>query len=460
MKHVKNGTILTVLLASEALWMAYAIILFTGSEWGRHPFFDYRWWLIAGIAGYIVNRILVGRVHYLIPFVVNVVVLGIILFQNWKLNGSEITLTVGISLSIAVTILFIRSVLFVYREPKRTQMLGHFEGNVIFYIVFMLLFLGTDWFTGAMTFHLLFVAAIFFSLIGMVFTLQSHEESDGQEPIDIYKVGQSGWFAGVAVLFLVAIASFCLLLLIPAVRTGLYTLAVAGWDGLKWLWTVFLRLMEWFAGLFPEQSEMEGELPPTEEMPALPEGAEEPIRSIPLEWLIAIGAVIAVVVLVLAFWFISRWLRNRKFTPAVKVDNIVIARSSWWRVLLDKWTAFVRWFRRQWRMRFPRYYKAPVYWYYHQLVRWGKKNGIPRLSYETASEYVKKISGHLKDGQTAFSYEGQKYDVIQLLNKLSRAYEATYYGGKIGDSVSEVQPLFHYLKSLQKKRKRQTTEVS
>ena len=115
----------------------------------------------------------------------------------------------------------------------------------------------------------------------------------------------------------------------------------------------------------------------------------------------------------------------------------------------------------KWLMRFPRFYKHPIYWYYYRLQGWGKKNGIPCFNNETSLDYVKKIMKHIPEERQMFTIKHESYDCYALLHRLNQDYQALYYGSEEEKapavevaSTNEYKLLLYYLKSIRLKKLR------
>ena len=103
----------------------------------------------------------------------------------------------------------------------------------------------------------------------------------------------------------------------------------------------------------------------------------------------------------------------------------------------------------RWRKCFPYYYDNLIYWYYHKLLRWGKKNGIARLKTETSKEYVKKVIEHITKEDRNFIYKGENYDLSELIRKLNKDYQAAFFGSEIGKfEKTEYKLLLNKLKGI------------
>jgi hypothetical protein len=371
------------------------------------------------------------------------------LFQNWRTVVPEGSYLFGLAVSVALCFMFIRSARLVDKPPLRRDMMRRFEGNILCYIVFAWIFTANQW--ADFNFHVAFIFAVIGSLLGM--TLSLHHDEEGEGLAQIRKVGQAGWFSGVITALFIVIALLCLLLLIPQVNRALYTLAIGAWEGLKWLGTQFLELINRLLSLLPEtEGEMEAlPMPPGMTLENIPP-SEETIFSIPLLWMVGGIALLAVTVV---SWILIRMLRNRRLKRSLRVEHITVIKEPWWKNVLKKWKSLLLRIKRKWRMRFAKYYYFPVYWYYYQLKRWGRKNGLPQLKTETSLEYVYKIISHLPEEQKTFTIDHKEVQLSKWLLKLNQEYQATYYGhvnSKRDPSREEYKQLLKLLKQVRIKR--------
>lgn len=425
-----------IIIFSESIWIYYAIAFFTSVELDRAVFVPATWWLIAGITGYVFNRLLAGRVHYLFLVSGNILLLTWILVQNMKSVG-EGTWVLGLVLSIAVSFVFIRSGSFVYREPTRMQILSRFEGNIILYALFALVFTVKGWGDGQ--FHIVFLFATFISLMGMALTLQKHVQDKGNGHIEVQRVGQSGWFTAVISMLLVGVTLVCTLLFLPSIREMLLTVGTNGFELLKRLGKMLMDLIAWLFSLFPPP-ELEGTPPEMEPgAPMIPDEMDEEVMlKIPIEWLIGIGGALVIIVLLIVF---TRFLKQWQPPKPKKRLQIRTRKESWWANFWKQMKVYVKQFIMKWKSMFPRFYKQNVYWYYTQVEKWGRKNGVSRLRSETSGEYIERIIKHLVGEDTS--------TIESLLHKINRDYQAAYYGKKRGHSESDYQVLLKELKSLE-----------
>ena len=444
MERVKDIYKSFIMMFSEIIWIYYAIVMFTSIEWDQPVFFDLTWLVVSGVMGYILNALLAKRNNHALLFAGNLLVIGLIIVQNWRNVVPEGAWVFGLWLSIGLSFIFIRSARLVHQKPTRPEILHRFEANVILYIIFALVFTVRDW--SNETFHLSFIFAIVSSLTGMILTLHNHADAEGGQKIQVMKVGQSGWFAGVATALLVSIPLFSLILLLPAVNRTLYSLGMGVWEGLKWLALKIVSFLVWLAGLLPEPEKTGENRHSVPEQPTIPPGAgEETFVSFPYVWIMA-G--IAILLIVIAIWVVSKLIKNRQITRSMLPKHIMVTKESWWANFKRNLNSYFKCLKLRWRMRFPYYYYQPIYWYYHQVLRWGKKNGFPKEKWETSREYVQRIIDHIPAGENSLSCKGQNYRLPELLKRLNRDYQATYYGPKAQISgATEYKLLIKLLRS-------------
>lgn len=410
------------MMFSEVIWTYYAIVMFTSVNWNQPAFFNVTWLMVAGVMGYTLNTILAKRSTHLLSFSANIIVAGFIILYNWRSVVPEGAWGFGLAISIGLCFIFIRSARLVYRQPNRRAILQHFEGNVMLYIVFALVFTINQW--SNETFHFFFLVAIVSSLLGMILTLQNHEDSEGTQKIEIMRVGHSRWFAGVVIVIFICIPLLSLTLLLPPVNNAIYSLGMGFWEGLKWLAQGIDSFFGWLSSLLPE-SEMEV-IPGIPEEPVIPPGYNERTLDLaPSKWIIT--ATITVL-FVIAFWLFSKTILNRRLPKAKKPISIIVTKESWWANLIKVVKLYINNFILMWRKRFPFFYYQDIYWYFHKVQRWGGKNGLPRVQSETSQEYVNKIIEYLPNEQNCFSYKGRDYQIPELLRRLNNDYQATYYG--------------------------------
>ncbi|AKL95983.1 hypothetical protein CACET_c25380 [Clostridium aceticum] len=450
MHHLKNMCKSFIMMFSEIIWIYYAIVLFTSVEWRQAAFFDLRWFIVAGITGYVFNRLVAKSRNHVFLFLGNILAIGFMIVQNWKTVVPEGSWGFGLAVSIGLTLIFARSARLTQKQPTRLEMLRRFEGNIIYYIVFALVFTGNNWRDN--TFHLFFIVAIGGSLIGMILTLQSLEDGEGSGKVKVMKVGESGWFAGVVGFLLICIPLFSLILLLPSVNRGLYTLAAGVWERGKWIALKISSFLNWFFSLFPDSETETIPTPPPQQTIIPSEVIEEPLVSLPYMWMIG-GAILLLAVA--AIWFFTRALINRQLPKAMKPRQMMIIKESWWINFKRNIKAYLKHLKLKWCMYFPYFYHHPIYWRYHQVLRWGEKNGLSKAKSETSQEYMKKVSKAIPEKEKNFCHEGKSYDLSELFTQLNRDYQAIYYGMnvEIPDKI-EYKFLIHHLQRISLKRRK------
>lgn len=431
---------------SEVIWVYYAIVMFTSVKWNEPAFFDLTWIMVAGVLGYTLNYLLANRSNHLLLFAANILIIAFIVLLNWRSVVPEGIWGFGLAVSIGIGFIFIRSARLVYRQPDRRAILQHFEGNVMLYIVFVLVFAGNQW--SNEMFHLFFIVAIVSSLLGMILTLHKHEDSEGNQKIKIMKVGHSRWFAGVVIVLFICIPLFSLTLLLPSVNNVIFSLGMGIWEGLKWLSQGIASFFSWLSSLVPPP-EMEV-IPSIPEEPTIPPSASEgTINYLPSKKIVT-GTII--LLFLIALWFFSKAILDRRILKPTKLKDIIITKESWWANFIRGLKSYLQYLSLKWRRRFPFFYYESIYWHYHQVLRWGKKNGSPRLKSETSQEYVKRLINYIPLKDNSFSYKGRDYQIADLLKRLNEDYQATYYGLKEKNSgEKEYKLLIAHLGSIRLK---------
>jgi hypothetical protein len=445
MDRIKDGYKFLITIFSEMLWLYYAIVMFTSIEWKRPVFFDLTWliaaWVIGGAANLFIKKL---RNKNLI-FIVNILILGVIIFQNWIRIVPEGRWGFGIAVSIAIGLIYIRSLFMAGRQPSRQVILRKFEGNIIFYVLFAIIFTSYKWETDI--FHLFFISAILGSLIGIIFTLQNYDDKDGVSNTKIIKVGQSVWFAGAVTVLVICIPLISLTLLMPSVNRGLYILAINLWEAIKLIGIKIGGFIGWLLSLMPLPDKLE----PIPQMPngQLEDFHEEIVEGtipLPYKWIIGTGAIL---ITLLALWFASRLLFNKRSSKTLKPKKVTIVREPWLYILRGKLRLFLKELKKKWRMSFSHYYLHPIFWYYHRVERWGRKKGLSRLRTETVKEYMGRLTEIIPHGEDEISIGAETYSIRNLLLKLSSEYQSVYYGqSKEIGGLEEYKLLITHLKGI------------
>lgn len=426
MNRVKEIYKSFILEFSEIIWVYYIIVLFASDEWGEPAYFDLTWFIISAFLGYSINLLLsrFANKNLILMVLANAFVLGSLIVQNWRSVVTQGHLTFGLAVSIGITFLFLRSARLAFRSPKRQEILYHFEGNVLLYIFLAVFFIFRGWANN--TFHIFFIFSIISSLIGMILTLQSHENSENNQDVKIIKVGQSGWFTGVMATLLVCIPIFSFLFLLPSVNKTLHAIGIGFWETFKKTLTIIGNFIVWFLSLLPVPDQEI--IDDFEDSPLVQnlEGSElEAVSStIPFFWII-VG--IGIVIVLIVIWLVVKSNLKRMINSSAEAKNLVITKGSWWLNFKDRIKKYLYALNLKWRSSFKHFYKHPIYWYYYQVSKWGRKNHIVKAKYETSQEYIQKIISIIPKDQNIIN-DGRNYQLSELLSRLNNAYQAAYYG--------------------------------
>lgn len=445
----KNMYLSSIILFSEIIWLYYVIVIFSRTVGDAPIFFDFTWLIIAGVMGYTMNVLLENKSNDIVKVVINVLVLGVLVLQNWKgVVPQSDGLGFGVGVSIGLVMVYGRSIQLTQRQPKREEVLYHFEGNILFYIVFAVILTLSKWSDGK--FHLVFMYTILASLLGMVLTLQNTEDVGENSIIQVMKVGNPGWFAGIIAALLMSIPVFSLLLMIPSVGKVLQLVGVWIVQGLVWVLSKVYQAYIWLASLLPHSETVRRGGTFKERDALTSRGVEGGFTTVSHTWIL-VG--ITILLIVACIWYLSTLIKNRQQPNTIKPNHIIIYREAWWKMLGRKLKSLLKYFKINILMKYAAFYYQPVYWYYHQVIRWGKKNGLPKLSSETSKEYIHKVIRNLPEKQINFTHKDKCYHVVELLKTLNEDYQQTYYGLEMAIlQEAEYKLLIHHLKHIQIKK--------
>lgn len=431
-----------VVLYSEALLLYYVLALFISVELFEATFVNVTWWIIAGVSGYVLNAIIIPRLHDGIVVVLNIVFLTIIIWQNWRLTVPENAYFIGFFLSMAVLFVFARSASFVFKEPTRLQLLQRFEFSIFMYVVLTFVFSINDW--GNEVFHLSFIFAILACLFGLILILQDAEDSnEKQQQVAIHKVGNPRSFFGVMGLFLIIAFVISSILFLPSFREVMRTLTFTSLAGAVWVFDQIGAVFTWIFSKLPKVGSRA--LPGTEHDEELPpeDFGEEVTSSIPLEWItFGVAFVVILIVAIIFTYFLKHWRApEKKQMHAEKRENV-----SWIKVFLKNLRKWVQTLRYKWRSSFARYYKSSVYWYFSRIEKWAAKNGLVRHPSETSKEFITKVVKELHQEDVSIENLQMIEDQLYMLND---DYQALYYGEKVSNKDVDVyEKLLQQLKEI------------
>ncbi|MEI3605067.1 hypothetical protein SPD48_05140 [Pseudogracilibacillus sp. SE30717A] len=432
-----------VVLFSESVWIYFLFGLFMSVEWNEPTFVNAIWWVVAGVLGFLINRLVAGNTHYVLALVINALVLLFIVIQNWKAAVPEGSWVAGIFFSIAVLFLYVRSASFVYKSATRMHMLQRFEFSIFIYLALLFIFTFNDWINEY--FHPAFLAANFSTLLGMILTLDTDMKTGENKQVDVYKAGNPGGFITVISLLFTSVVVISSALFLPAVREKLQQITYLCMNGVSWIFSRIWQFISWVFGLF-EPSEIDGTLPEAEPQTPIEMGEmQEEITSLPIGWLfVGISVLIVILVLVILGYFLKNW------RPSEQVSRLSNRRNKNrfnWRMIQQKIWQFIQRLKMRYRARFARFYKQEVFWYFNQVLLWGKKHGITRDTSETSEQFIEKLIERLEIVQVS---EHEKKQVIQELREITHHYQAAYYGNK--NVSGDYTGLLNRLKSLKMKK--------
>lgn len=420
---MKNFIKSAIVLFSESIWIYFIFALFISVEWDTPTFLSATWWIIAGILGYVLNRIVVGKLHYIVVLGGNAFVLVFLVIQNWRAAVPEESWVTGIFFSIAVGYVYVRSASFVYKKATRMDMLQRFEFSMFIYLALLFMYTFNDWINDY--FHMTFLGAIFSTLLGMILTLDNDEKSSENKQVEVQKIGNpSGFIAVISVLFISVIVISSILFL-PTVREKLQQFAFFGMDRVVWFFQQIGNFFAWIFSFFGTP-EMDGALPEAEPQTPIDMGEmqEEVGLSLPIGWIFAGVGLIALILLLFVFGrFLKKWRPVNVARSTIKKES----RKLRWSVLKEKIQQLIVRVKMLFRTRFARFYKREVYWYFQKVQKWGKKQGLLRGASETTGEYVEKLIRMLEETDVPVH---EKNQLVQGLRAMNRDYQAAYYGDK------------------------------
>ncbi|HHV64192.1 MAG TPA: DUF4129 domain-containing protein [Peptococcaceae bacterium] len=428
-----------LMMLSEIIWIYYVIVLFTSVKWNHLFYFDPVCFMAAGVMGCVWNFILRKSNNQILLFTGNILALGILVFLNWLSIVPGGKWVFGIAVSIGLGIIFLRSARLAFRPPLRLEILQHFEVNIVLYLLFALVFTAKEWINGI--FHFLFILAILSSLLGMILSLDTHEEYDRNQQIKVLKVGKAGWLAGAASVFFLFIPILTLVFLLPSVQKTLFALVLGFWEGIKWSFQQINKFLMWLASLWPEQETGSLSGLPGQSL-NLPKRMEETVTLVPSKWLIT-----GLIILAFGFavWILTTLVTRIQRPQTIKPKSITITKQDWWAVFKKKIKFFWYSLSLKWRRSIPYFYYQPVYWYYHQLLKWGEKNGIPKAKSETSREYVQRLIACLPETVSGLNINGCNLTVSEALVSLNHDYQAAYYGQAHNNAFKAAESDYKFL---------------
>lgn len=423
MERTRGVCLACVRMFSECLWIYCAIVLFTGVEWGRSAFYDALPMAAAAVLGYGVTGIFVKSEQRAWQTPVNGLLLAGFAAGNWMRVVPRGAWGFGLAATAGIVFAYVRSAVFALEGAERQNLLRCFEGNVVFYVLFALVFTVKGWMGG--TLHLMYVTAIAASLMGMILALQDQEISGGGTSVRVVKAGRPGWFAGILAGLLVLIPLAVLALVFLPTREILAWLGDALGSWLKGAADAAGAFVHWIRSLLPAV-----EMDPSVVQPPDPVGLASgaPARAggaLPWRWMAAAGLGLLSLAAVrgLSALSRSRTLKNR--IQGIREGH---DRKIWWKRLAAGLKSGLATLLLNFRRRFSRSYRHRIYWHHRQVLEWGRRNGFPKSDSETSREYAKRLSGRIPREEDGFAHEGRRYLCSDLLERIARDFQAVYYG--------------------------------
>ena len=431
-----------MILLSEWAWMYYLIFMITSAEWNEPAEFYPGGMVAAALVGYVVNRILTRIDSRITAMSVNLILVSLILYRNWQIILADGSFGLGIVTTLGAAALYGRGAYLVMEEPNRRQVLLHFEGNVLAYIVFSATFTVNQWVSPY--FHIIFISGIILSLLGMMTTQQKDEAVNNRWSVKTIKVGSATWFAWSIALVFVAVPVLAMVFLMPGLNQQVTRFWTWIWNGGVRLFLIILHAIGRIFSLLParDQELIPGES--TQSGQSEYEAMQQIEEVFSFELLVLI---IGAILLVCTLWLVSRYVMRQK-APARSVIHPV-SNHRFWRRLQETIRIFLKKLRHGIMTRFPVFYKHPIFWRYQQVEQWGKQQKIVRRSSETTSEYLQRLAEQIPSEKRIVTWKGNIWDLRDMLIQLGKDYQSVYYHPMpTGYPADRYEGLIDYLKNL------------
>ncbi|WP_134701051.1 DUF4129 domain-containing protein [Ammoniphilus sp. YIM 78166] len=421
-----------ITLYSETVWIYFGLALYAKIEWQitqpLHPGLLAIACLTGFLSQWLLGKWRMWNALFVLP----------ILYWGWS-STAHLGFSYAGFVLFTVLFLFVRSSWLAYREPTRNQLLLRLEGNIIWYILFLLVIHAHPEVSERT--HLPFVIGILLSLVAMVLTL--HPEQTEQDHIQVRVVGgMTHLTLPLLGIFSLAIV-FTLFALLPIVRNGLVSLLKGMGETGLWLGNGILKGFVWLLTLFPVKEEPSGILPAPvpEPHPPVSEGGMLQAIPFPLE---AVGVILALFVLG-AIWLISQLKLKKWNAPTITTSVIRIQKQAFWKTLWRRFLTYWKQWMGNWKRRLPGYDRLPIYRAFHLLERWGKKQGFPRLPAETPREYALRVS-HQVAIPDVIEYKGREFPLREGVRKVGESFSHAYYSPDRKMEDEDWGPLLWYLR--------------
>ncbi|RSL29985.1 DUF4129 domain-containing protein [Salibacterium salarium] len=412
MNHWRSLSQAGILMFCDAVWLYFILLLITSWLWTETLSSYPLAWIAAPLLGFAVSSSTRTLHKEGWVFFIHCLVLTMVLLPLWTLFYENIW-PYSFLLSMALSYLYIRSSIHVFTKPTRLDMLLRFEGTVVFYLIITLLNQQEQLFSAS--FHVLFFFTLIMSLLGLMLTLYNGDDTSDSDDMETKTVGRSTPFPVIVGSLLGSVAIVSLLLLIPGVQPA-FTAAVNGVkNGAIWVGTHLYTALVWFLNLFPGSNVDDPGLPPSPD-PDIPEQAAPPAEGggIPFSWIIVPLIILGVLA---ALWITSRLLQQRRQSAKGTIRKTKLKKAPFWKAIWNRLRALLRKWSQTWRKRSPQFYAYRIYWHFHKLTKWAKKQGITRKPEETPREFTKRITQKLPLEQ----------EFEEKILELGTSYSATLY---------------------------------
>lgn len=430
-----------IALFSEMVWLYFGLAFWAKIEWEITQLPHPESWIIACLLGY-GGQYLLRRwsATPALLYTISGVFLLILVIYSGK-GASSYGSGYVFAVSMSVAFLYLRSSYFACKEPTRAQMLLRFEGNIIWYILYVLILPahpGLDSFI-----HLPFMFGIVASLAGMILTL--HPGNEEEKPVQTKIVGnKTTGFAAVIVAILVLGVLMSLVMLWPPIRKGFMLVLKNAGEGTLTLWGFIMDAFAWLFSLLPAVEEQT--LPPPQSPPTpvnIEEGEVWGSLSISPYWGIGIVVVVGIIV---ALWLLSKmvikWKPVKSKTRVVRYEQQQSFLQWLWQQLRHGIAKWLGW----WKRKFPHFYACRIYWYFHLLQGWGERNGLSRYPHETPREYGQRLAEQLELPED-YDYRGDPVNLRDAVTRLVECYAFTYYTrGRRKKEENDFCPLLSFMK--------------
>lgn len=399
-----------IVLFCEAVWLYYAFYFLVNIQWTLAVSPQLFAWFLPAVIAYGINYGLASRnITVIWLFLINVGLLSGCLLAHWTaMYSGHVAYT--LALSLAISYLYLRSCMFVFKEPTRLQMVLRFEGNIIYYALFIL-FTYTQA-AVSIHVHLLFFLSVFLSLIGITLSLAGGEE---EKDVETRAVGKAGFLPVLMMGMLLLGMLFSFILLSPSVRQGLWGLSTSVWSAVTWLVSVILKGLIWLFSLLPEPEPGEQQLPDAGASFTIPQEIGQMQAELPLFGILVVLAILFILAMLWLFsYFLNQWKRP---ISSRNIRRIRLARTPFWRAVWLFLLTLIKRMQYNWKRRNPSFFKLPIYWQFYQLTRWAKRQGIIRTDAETPQEFISRLLQEVPIRE----------ELHAPLHKLGESYASSYY---------------------------------